>query len=88
MSVLPCAENDPTASYNLIADLLTNKHLRKNLMVLFLLNVGQLGIECKNLKRLNRLLSYILILKLFSVKMVLGKWLRNCAEQTDLTWRL
>lgn len=54
MSVLPCAENDPTASYNLIADLLTNNNLRKNLMVLFLLNVGQLGIECKNLKRLNR----------------------------------
>lgn len=54
MSVLPCAENDPSASYNLIADLLTNNNLRKNLMVLFLLNVGQLGIECKNLKRLNR----------------------------------
>lgn len=54
MSVLPCAENDPTASYNLIADLLTNNNLRKNLMVLFLLNVGQLGIEFKNLKRLNR----------------------------------
>ena len=65
MSVLPCAENDPTASYNLIADLLTNNNLRKNLMVLFLLNVGQLGIECKNLKRLNRLLSYIAYFETF-----------------------
>lgn len=52
MSVLPFAENDPTASYNLIADLLTNNNLRKNLMVLFFYLM--LGIECKNLKRLNR----------------------------------
>ena len=52
MSVLPFAGNDPTASYNLIADLLTNNNLRKNLMVLFFYLM--LGIECKNLKRLNR----------------------------------
>lgn len=55
MSVLPCAENDPTASYNLIADLLTNNNLRKNLMVLFFyLMLVNWGLSVKNLKRLNR----------------------------------
>lgn len=55
MSVLPFAENDPTASYNLIADLLTNNNLRKNLMVLFFyLMLVNWGLSVKNLKRLNR----------------------------------
>lgn len=51
MSVLPFAENDPTASYNLIADLLTNNNLRKNLMVLFFyLMLVNWGLSVKTLK--------------------------------------